>query len=323
MVLQGNVQGLGNRVQLKTVQVGQKKPGNGNRIQHRGIERKLQFLRKMVYESHIKACIVGYKDCIPHKFQKLRQNHINFWGWKHHGIVDARQLLYVEGNGDIGIHKGGEFIRNPAVRHLHGANLNDFILLGAEAGCLNIKDHKGILKPLAPGILHQLFGVVHQVPFHPVEDFKGIPLVQGMVGVRECLDTAMVRNGHGRHAPLPGPSYDALYLGHAVHVAHLGMAVQLHPLLQAGIHALAGKIIRLFNPHDRAKGQLAVKLINGGNAFYLDKHARFDGGFHLVKYLRADEHLHCDGIRKIRHIKGKDEFTASQLPVFTGQHLAS
>ena len=66
-----------------------------------------------------------------------------------------------------------------------------------------------------------------------------------------------------------------------------------------------------------------VKLVNGGDSLYLDKHARIDGGFHLVKYLRTDKHFNRNGIRKIRYIKGEDELAASQLPVLAGQHLAS
>ena len=106
MVLERNIQGLGNGVQLKAVEIGQKKPGYGNGVQHRGVKGQLQLLRKMVYKSHIEAGIVGYKDRIPHKLQKLRQNHVDFWVGKHHGIVDACQLLYVKGNGHVRIHKG-------------------------------------------------------------------------------------------------------------------------------------------------------------------------------------------------------------------------
>ena len=133
----------------------------------------------------------------------------------------------------------------------------------------------------------------------------------------------MVRYSHSGHAPLLGPLDDAFYLGYAVHIAHLCMAVQLHALFQAGVHALAGKIIRLLDSHDGAKGQLAVKLVNGGDSLYLDKHARIDGGFHLIKYLRTDKHFNRNGIRKIRYIKGEDELAASKLPVLAGQHLAS
>ena len=323
VVLERNIKGFGNGVQLKPVKIRQKKPGNGNRVQHRGVKGQFQFLCEMAYKSHIEACIVGYKDRIPHKLQKLRQNHVDFWVWKHHGIVDACQLLYVKGNGHVRIHKGGEFVRNPAVYHLHGANLNNFVLFRAEACCLDIEHNKGVPKILAPGILYQLFGIVHQVSLHPVEDFKGIPLVQGVVGIREGLDAAMVRYSHSGHAPLLGPLDDAFYLGYAVHIAHLCMAVQLHALFQAGVHALAGKIIRLLDSHDGAKGQLAVKLVNGGDSLYLDKHARIDGGFHLIKYLRTDKHFNRNGIRKIRYIKGEDELAASKLPVLAGQHLAS
>ena len=67
-----------------------------------------------------------------------------------------------------------------------------------------------------------------------------------MIGIRESLHHAVVRDGDGRMAPLIGPLHDVLHLGNAVHIAHLGMAVQLHPLAEAVILTAVGEIADLF-----------------------------------------------------------------------------
>ena len=71
-------------------------------------------------------------------------------------------------------------------------------------------------------------------------------VVYEMIGVRESLHHAVVRDGDGRMAPLIGPLHDVLHLGNAVHIAHLGMAVQLHPLAEAVILTAVGEIADLF-----------------------------------------------------------------------------
>ena len=143
-----------------------------------------------------------------------------------------------------------------------------------------------------------------------------------MICVWEGLNTAVVRHSHCRHPPLLCPFNDALDLRDAVHITHLRMAVELHPLFQAGVHTLTGKVLALFDTYDGSQGQLAVKFVNGGNALDLDEHSHINGCLDLVKDLRADEHFHCDGVCKVCHVKGQDEFSAAQLPVFTGKDLA-
>ena len=98
-------------------------------------------------------------------------------------------------------------------------------------------------------------------------------IVDQVVGVREGLRHAVVRNGDGRVAPLIGPLHDVLHLGNPVHVAHLGMAVQLHPLAQAVILAAVGEVADLFQTHQGADGQLPVKAVDHGHALELHEGA--------------------------------------------------
>ena len=74
-----------------------------------------------------------------------------------------------------------------------------------------------------------------------------------MVSIREGLNAAMVRHGNRGHSPFLGPLDDILYLGYTVHIAHLCVAVKLHPLFQAVVHPPGSEILRLLNSHDRTQ----------------------------------------------------------------------
>ena len=64
-----------------------------------------------------------------------------------------------------------------------------------------------------------------------------------MACIREGLDVAVVRDGNGRHAPGIGALDDIFALRDTVHIAHLGVAVQLD--------ALDRRIVRAGRPEGR------------------------------------------------------------------------
>ena len=86
----------------------------------------------------------------------------------------------------------------------------------------------------------------------------------------------MVRNSHSGHAPLLGPLDDAFYLGYAVHIAHLCMAVQLHTLHRTRILTAGTEIGDLLDAPDRHNRQIVVKCINRRFSFYFNERAFFD-----------------------------------------------
>ena len=92
-----------------------------------------------------------------------------------------------------------------------------------------------------------------------------------MVRVRERLDTAVIRDCQCRHPPLFRPFYEVLHLGDTIHITHLRMAVELHPLHRGIIHALGGEIFTLPDTHNGTDGQLTVKLVDGRNSLDLDE----------------------------------------------------
>ena len=101
-------------------------------------------------------------------------------------------------------------------------------------------------------MFHQLLGVVYQIALHSVYDLEAVTFIQRMVGIREGLDTAMVRDCNGGHPPFFCPFDDVLYLGNAVHIAHFGMTVEFHTLFNTAVYAFAGKVLSLFNTYNRA-----------------------------------------------------------------------
>ena len=95
-----------------------------------------------------------------------------------------------------------------------------------------------------------------------------------MVCVRKGLNHSVVRDGNCRMSPLVGPLYDILGLGHAVHIAHLCMAVKLHTLSCAVVIPGGGEISDFLDPHKGTYCQLVVKPVDHGDALKLHKASR-------------------------------------------------
>ena len=219
---------------------------------------------------------MGHQAAALTEFKKLRQDHVNLRCRKHHVVVDARQLLNLKGNRYIGVDKGTEFVSNDPLLHLDRTDLNDLVLFRTETGGLNIKDHKGIREGLALRVLYQILHVIHQVSLHAIEHLERIILIQSMACLREGLHTAMIRDSQSLHAPFLSLLDDARHIRNAIHIAHLGMTVELHALYRAVIHTLAGEILRLFDAAHRTDSQFTVKPVNGSHTAEPDEGSRLN-----------------------------------------------
>ena len=266
---------------------------------------------------------MGHHDGALAELQEPGQNLFDRRLLHHHLVADARQLLDLEGNRRPGIHKGAEPVRDLPLFHADRADLNDTVILGAKTRGLDVEDHISRVQALAPGVLHDILQVVYQIALHAVNDFEGVPLVQTVAGVRIGLHHAVIRHSDGRMAPGFGPLDDILHIGDAVHIAHLRMAVELHPLDLASVHAGRTEIRRLLDAHHSSYVQLIVKAVLGREPADLHKHALgnlFLQGFQICLILR--EHLDMDRVGIIRHSKSDDGSAAADLPLVPAGNLA-
>ena len=133
----------------------------------------------------------------------------------------------------------------------------------------------------------------------------------------------MIRNGNGGMSPLIRPFHDILGFRYPVHIAHFGMAVQLHTLADAVIHTAMGKITDFLHADDRADGQLPVELIYHGNSLDFHEYAGLDALTDFLHLFVFGKHLNRHGIGKVRDIKNKDGSFILDFPLVQIQDFAA
>ncbi len=283
MVCQVNLKLFCYRIQLKPVEVRKENAGQGYRVEHGRIKLKSLLSCILFNKADVKTGIMSHHDGSPAKLQKFRKNPVYLRRIQNHVVIDTRQLLYLKGNRHVGVDEAAEFINNPSLLHPDCAYLNDPVLKRAEAGRLDIEDHTGMIQGLSRTVFNQFLHIVDQISLHTVKNLEIITSLHGMVGIRKGLDTAVIRYRHRVHSPLFGPLNEVLYLGNAVHIAHLGMAVQFHTLDRSIVHAFRRKILAFFNTHNRTDGQLPVETVDVRHAFQPDKLAGLCRSLQILK----------------------------------------
>ena len=92
-----------------------------------------------------------------------------------------------------------------------------------------------------------------------------------------------------------------------IHIAHLGMAVQLHSLSGCIVLTSAPEIGYLLNAYDIYKLQFMIKVVMLGHALNLDKVAFLDRRTHFFRQIRCKKDLKPDGIAEIGNSIFKDK----------------
>ena len=205
---------------------------------------------------------------------------------------------------------------------------------GGKAGGLNIEHHIGLPhQGLSLLIDDNVPQVIHQVCLHTINDLEEIlsvrigvsrlfpfsflcfpQILPHMIGIGERLCHAMIRDGNGRHAPFVCPFYNILRLGNTVHIAHLRMAVEFHPLADAVILAAGAEIGNFLDAHQRTDGQLVVKFIHHGHTLEFHKGAGFDAAGNLCHLVISGKQLDGHGVRKVCHVKDENGLFISDFP---------
>ena len=286
MVFQGNTQGFGHRIQCMFCLVRKQQPGNPHRIHAGKCTVKPQPPRIFRNKTHIKGRIMGHQHTFRTESQKIRQNLFNPRRVHHILIPDTGELFNPIGYGCPGIDKGGKPLCDFPIGYFYSANFDNPVAHRRKTGCLQVKHHEIPGQRLIFAVHNHLFQIIHQIGFHTIDHFEKVLWIRiffpclfpsrlfsppqifpHMVCIRKRLYDTVISDGDGRMAPFPGPFDNILCIRHAVHIAHLRMAVQFHPLPGAVVHPSCGKIGRLFDSRYRAQCQFAVKLINGGHTF--------------------------------------------------------
>ena len=222
-------------------------------------------------KAYIKGRVVGHKSRLPHKLEESRQHLVHRIRSHDHRIVDSCQAFNIKRDRHLRVHKLVHPVNDLAVSHLHGTDLDDPVLHRRKSRGLDIEHHVLAVETLVSGIDDHLLHIIDKISLNSVEDLEGVPFVEGVVRVRERLNTAVIRYRQCRHPPLFRPLHKVLHLGDTIHITHLRMAVELHALYRGVIHPLGGKILTLPDAHNRTDGQLAVKLVDGRNSLDLDE----------------------------------------------------
>ena len=270
MIGQSTSHGFNYGIQLVILQTFQKASGNPQCIHIGVIIGQSQNLTIVTDKSRIKIRIVSHQNGAFAEIHKSRQDHRNIRGIFHHSVIDARQFLDFKRNGSFRINKFTELLRDDTILHLDGTDFDDTVIHRTESRCLNIKNDKRRIQALPSGVRDNIFDIIHQIPFHAVNDLKVLALYT-VIGIRESLNNTMICNGHGLMSPSHSRLQKLLHIRYAIHIAHGGMAMQLHTLNRAVIHAFLREIRNGLNTGYRTKGNIMLKLVHHGNGLHFDE----------------------------------------------------
>ena len=315
----GQVQMLRHDVQLVLPQVRQEVLGQDQGVDVGGI--KVQPLPPAAGadEADVELSVVGRQRPPVHEAQKFRQRLPGRRGAPEHLVGDAGQAHDLRRQPAAGVHKGLEPLRHLTVSQHHRADLRDGLPVHLEAGGLDVEADDLPLQGGVHGAVDDdaVVHIVDEIALHAVEDLDLAP--RGVPGVRKGLGHTVVRDGDGGVAPANGLVDDLLGVGQGVHVGHLGVQVQLHPLYRRGVLPL-----RMVDHVDVVGVELDVLAVPGGFHLPLNAqpHPRLDGTLQSLGLLGREVLLHRDGAGVVRHVDAHAPHAgAPGLPALEGKDL--
>ena len=285
---------------------------------------------------------MSHEHASPDEFRKSRKNLLSGSRIHHHLIGNGSQLSDSKRDRNFWIHKFREAIHDFSLSDFDGSDFNDPILERGKTGRLQVKnDILGILHPLPLLVCDDLFLIVHQVAFHPRYDLEEILPVRclqsclfccflclfieifiHMIGIGQRLYHSMVGNSDPGHPPGIRPLNDVLDLRDPVHVAHLGMAVQLHPLIRRRIHSLYGEIRDLQDAGNGGDRHFLVKGVKTGNPFQLHKGSLFHLRLKFLILFFIHKDLDRNRVGKIGQVQNVEIFSGLGDAYVQGKNLS-
>ena len=263
--------------------------------------------------------------------QKFRQHRLNVRGVLEHAVGNAGEIHNFLGQGPAGVHKALEPAQLLAVLEDYPADFNDLVPEAGQASGLQVKGHIGPREIHVPQAVHHnpVVHIIDIISFAAVEHLDGLAgsrhngLPGGLHGLGKCLGTAVVGDGNGGVAPGGGLFYGGGRFGEGVHVGHVGVQVQLHPLVLGGVQALWGAVGQ--NGHG-LQYHLIVVPVDYRFAQHFNPSAHL-GGVHngpALGYLAgAEKPVDPDGAGEIGDVHAHHQGVAlGQLPVLHRKDLA-
>ena len=270
-VFQAHAQLAAQRAQPVALLVRVQPPGEGQRVQHRRVERNAHALAFGVEHSDIERSVMGRHRRVADKGQQpghaLRRAFLAL----QHQVGNAGDLRDLGFQRHARVAQEAELVHDLAVHQLDRAHLDNAVVNRGKAGGLKVQHHNGAGKGPVVRVLDDGHHI-HQIALHAGDELDVVFLGRAE-GRREGLRRAVIRNGHGRMAPPGRCGHQLGGFGGRVHGGHLAVHVQLDALFLAGIHALhLGHLLHI--PH--ADGQFAQKGIHAAVAPQTNPHAVLD-----------------------------------------------
>ncbi len=307
-------------VQLVLPQSRQQVLGQDQGVDIGGPEVQPRLGAALADEADVELRVVGRQGPPVDELQEVRQGLLGRGRVLEHLVGDARKADDLRRQPPPGVHEGLEALGNLSVPEDHRADLRDGLPVHPEARGLDVEADD---LPVQGDVLGPVDGdpvvhVVDEIALHPVEDLDLVP--GGVPGVGEGLGHAVVRDGDGGVAPADGLLDDLLGVRQGVHVAHLGVEVELHPLHRGGVLPLL-----MVRRVDALGVQLNVLAVPGGLHLPLDRqpHAGLHGPLQGLGLLGRQVFLDGDGPRAVGHVEAEPpEPRPPGLPALKKEDLA-
>ena len=317
--------------------------GKFQRVDHRHVDFNAQPVTFLRQEGIIEFRVVRRERRPADEFQQLRNFDLRRARVSHHRVGDVRQLGNLLRNRLHRIDEPAVFLHHLSVADAHRADLHNAAFARVEPRGFKVH-HDDIIRqrPVVAVLDHD--GHIRQIALHARNELD-LVLFRRAEGLRERLHHAMIRDGDGRVSPLRRALNQVAGRGNRVHLAHVGVHVQLDALALGRVltHGLLPPVDVVDHHHQAVLEAVHLHIAANGEPFAL-----LDGGNHVVNrllfFLRrravvlllrsaakaplsgliAQKRLALDGVRIIRQREGeKLHFAAAQLARLHRQHLAA
>ena len=256
-VFQAHAQLAAQRAQPVALLVGVQPPGEGQRVQHRRVERNAHALAFGVEHADIERSVMGRYRRVADKGQQLGHALRRAFLALQHQVGNAGDLRDLGFQRHARVAQEAELVHDLAVHQLDRAHLDNAVVNRGKAGGLKVQHHNGAGKGPVVRVLDDRHHI-HQIALHAGDELDVVFLGRAE-GRREGLRGAVIRNGHGRMAPPGRCGHQLGGFGGSVHGGHLTVHVQLDALFLTGIHALhLGHLLHI--PH--ADGKFSQEIIH-------------------------------------------------------------